>query len=310
MNKTKSKVADTVTTDKYQLYNGDSVQVCKGIPDEKVGFIVYSPPFESLFVYSDDPRDISNCKSSEEFWTHYKFLIKETVRILQPGRLIAIHCMQIPSSKSFHGFIGLRDFRGDIIRAHQECGMIYHSEVMIRKDPVVAMQRTKSLGLLHKQIKKDSTMSRMAIADYVVVMRKPGENENPVSGKFKQYHGTDEITDPKDFSISVWQRYAEPMWLDINQNDTLSFREAREVQDERHIAPLQLTVIRRCMELWSNQGDVVLSPFAGIGSECFVAIQMKRKAIGIELKQSYFKQAVRNCEKAASEKYLFTPKGE
>jgi hypothetical protein len=236
--------------------------------------------------------------------------------------------MQLPTSKLRDGFIGLRDFRGEIIRSFQNAitkpdgsyeGFIYHSEVCIRKDPVSAMQRTKALGLLHKQIVKDSTLSRMAVADYVVCMRKPGDNPEPVSGAFDQYHGTDSRMLPRapdqehghiagSYSVQVWQRYAEPVWMDIAQSDVLTHREARDEQDERHISPLQLTVIRRCVDLWSNPGDVVFSPFAGIGSELYVAIEMGRRGLGVELKESYFRQAVDNLRSAERKSHgdLFT----
>ncbi len=295
----------------FKLWNADCVDVTSGIPDGTLHYTIFSPPFESLYTFSDNPRDMSNCTSSATFWTHFKFLIAELYRATMPGRLCSIHCMQLPTSKLRDGFIGLRDFRGEIIRGFQDAGWIYHSEVCIRKDPVAAMQRSKSIGLLHKQICKDSAMSRMAVADYVVTMRKPGDNAEPVSGPFDVYYG-DEATPmgplvtetgkmrttnrPGDpwYSVAVWQRYAEPVWMDINQGDVLSHKVARAEADERHISPLQLTVIRRCIDLWSNPGDVVYSPFAGIGSELYCAVDMGRKAAGAELKESYFKQAVAN----------------
>nr|WP_295828260.1 DNA methyltransferase [uncultured Azospirillum sp.] len=308
-------VNDQASGEVWHLWNGDCVDVARSLPSDSIDYTIYSPPFESLYTFSDNPRDMSNCRDSETFWQHYRFLIDECFRITKPGRLVSIHCMQLPTSKLRDGFIGLRDFRGEIIKAHQEAGFIYHSEVCIRKDPVAAMQRTKALGLLHKQICKDSTLSRMAVADYVVTLRKPGDNAEPVAGQFEAYYGSEngpqdpftvtEITegggeirrqaypgDPK-YSIAVWQRYAEPVWLDIAQGDVLSRKDAREEADEAHIAPLQLTVIRRCIDLWSNPGDTVFSPFAGIGSELYVAIQMKRRAVGSELKPSYFRQAVK-----------------
>lgn len=314
------KVAEQAQGKNWKLWNGDCVEVARGLPDGSVGTIIYSPPFESLYTFSDDPRDMSNCQDSTTFWTHFKFLIAEYYRALKPGRLVCVHVMQLPTSKTRDGFIGIRDFRGEVIRAHQDAGFYFHSEVMIRKDPVSAMQRSKSIGLLHKQIVKDSSLSRMALADYIVVMRKPGDNPEPISGPFEEYHGTDisqtgalktesawkgtEWHKPGDpwFSVAVWQRYAESVWLDIVQGDVLSREAAREHNDERHISPLQLTVIRRCLDLWSNPGDVVFSPFAGIGSELYVALQMGRKAIGAELKPSYFKQAVQNCEDAEKNK--------
>lgn len=291
----------------WKLYNGDCIEVCRGLPTDSLHYSIYSPPFESLYTFSDDPRDLSNCRDSETFWTHYRFLIAEMYRVMMPGRLISIHCMQLPTSKLRDGFIGLRDFRGEIIRAHQEAGFIYHSEVCIRKDPVSAMQRTKSIGLLHKQVCKDSCLSRMAVADYVVDMRKPGDNPEPVAGPFENYYGTDSKVPPHapdeesghiagSYSVKVWQRYAEPVWMDIAQSDVLTHRTARDEADERHISPLQLTVIRRRVDLYSNPRDIVFSPFAGIGSELYVALEMGRRGLGAELKRSYFDQAVRNLE--------------
>jgi len=308
-------VIDQASGDDWKLWNGDCVDVTRGLPDGSVHYTIFSPPFESLYTFSDDPRDMSNCADSETFWQHFRFLIAELYRATMPGRLCSIHCMQLPTSKLRDGFIGVRDFRGDIIRGFQNAGWIYHSEVCIRKDPVTAMQRTKAVGLLHKQICKDSAMSRMALADYVVTMRKPGDNPEPVSGPFDAYYGDETTPDgplvtetgdlrttnmPGDdwYSVAVWQRYAEPVWMDINQSDVLSHKAARDEADERHISPLQLTVIRRCVDLWSNPGDVVFSPFAGIGSELYVALNMGRKAIGAELKPSYFRQAVKNVGEA------------
>lgn len=293
----------------WVLYNGDCIDVVRGLPDDSLHYTIYSPPFESLYTFSDDPRDLSNCRDSETFWEHYRFLIAEVFRATMPGRLVSVHCMQLPTSKLRDGFIGLRDFRGEIIRAHQEAGFIYHSEVCIRKDPVSAMQRTKALGLLHKTVVRDSTMSRMAVADYIVSLRKPGTNPEPVAGAFDAYHGTDDLPAvapvegegrhvADSYSVQVWQRYAEPVWMDIAQSDVLSARGARDEADERHIAPLQLTAIRRCVDLWSNPGDVVFSPFAGIGSELVVAVEMGRRAVGAELKPSYFRQAVRHLTDA------------
>lgn len=311
----------------WTLWNSDCVDVARGLPTGKVGFSIYSPPFESLYTFSDNPRDISNNSKPEVFWEHYRFLIKEMVRATMPGRLIATHCMQLPTSKTRDGFIGMRDFRGEIIRAFQAEGMIFHSEVIIRKDPVAAMQRSKAIGLLHKQICKDSAMSRMAEADYMVIMRKPGDNPEPVSGAFDAYYGDEAAPEgplrnensqgvnmlhPGDpwFSVAVWQRYAESVWTDINQSDVLSFRCAREEADERHISPLQLTPIRRCIDLWSNPGDIVFSPFAGIGSELYCAVEMGRKAIGAELKESYYRQAVANLRsiKKAQTSLFDTPR--
>lgn len=298
--------------DGWSAWNGDCVDVCRGLPDNSLHFTVYSPPFCSLYTFSDDPRDMSNNRNDGEFWDHYRFLVRDLYRATMPGRLVAIHCMNLPTSKLRDGFIGLRDFRGEIIRMHQEAGWIYHSEVVIRKDPVAAMQRTKAIGLLHKQVCKDSTISRMAIPDYLVVMRKPGENPEPVAEPFDAYYGDETTPDgplvmdsnwngrqilrPGDpwYSIAVWQRYAEPVWMDIHQGDVLPARVAREEADEAHLSPLQLTVIRRAIDLWSNPGDVVFSPFAGVGSELYCAVEMGRRALGAELKPSYFKQLVAN----------------
>lgn len=297
--------------DNFHIWNGDCVEVAAGLPDACVHYTIYSPPFCSLYTFSDDPRDMSNCRTDADFWAQYRFLVRECFRITKPGRLVSVHCMNLPTSKLRDGFIGIRDFRGEIIRLHEAVGFHFHSEVVIRKDPVAAMQRTKALGLLHKQICKDSSLSRMAIPDYLVTMRKPGENEEPIVGAFDAYYGSEfkpdqpivhedkfhgrSVQEPgtKKYSIAVWQRYAEPVWMDIDQGDVLSHRESRDVADERHIAPLQLTVIRRGLEMWSNPGDTVFSPFTGIGSEGYCALQMKRRFIGAELKPSYFDQAAR-----------------
>lgn len=305
--------------DAFHLWNGDCVEVAAGMPDACVHYTIYSPPFCSLYTFSDDPRDMSNSRKDEDFWAQYKFLIAETYRLTKPGRLVSVHCMNLPTSKLRDGFIGIRDFRGDIIRAHIEAGFHFHSEVVIRKDPVAAMQRTKAIGLLHKQIVKDSSLSRMAIPDYVVTFRKGGDNAEPISGPFDAYYGTEAKPDgplsiedkfhgrqvlkpgEKRYSIAVWQRYAEPVWMDISQGDVLSRKDARDEADEAHIAPLQLGVIRRCIDLWSNPGDTVFSPFAGIGSEGYVALQMKRRFVGTELKASYFRQAAVNLAHAEAQ---------
>lgn len=280
------RVIDQVIEDRFSLYHGDCVEVAAGIPSDSIHYQVFSPPFESLYTYSASDRDMGNCKDSGEFWQHYLFLIAHQFRIAMPGRLVSVHCMNLPTSKTRHGFIGIRDFRGEIIRAYEDAGFIFHSEVVVWKDPVTAMQRTKALGLLHKQIRKDSCMSRQGIPDFVVTFRKPGDNPERVT------HGD-------DLPVSLWQRYASPVWMDINPSDTLQYRSARENEDEKHICPLQLEVIRRCLHLWSNAGDVVFSPFAGIGSEGYVALEMGRRYIGVELKPSYFRQAVANCKAAA-----------
>lgn len=288
--------------DNWMAYHGDCVEVTRGLPGDSVGYSIYSVPFASLYTYSASDRDFGNCKDDAEFFAHMDFLCRELLRITQPGRLTSIHCMNLPTSKTHHGYIGIRDFRGAIIRAFENAGWIFHSEVCIWKDPVTAMQRTKAIGLLHKQMVKDSTMSRQGIADYLVTMRKPGENASPVEGELDRWIGDESFQSTGRLSIDLWQRYASPVWMDINPSDTLQFRSAREQADERHICPLQLQVIERGVELWSNPGDVVLTPFMGIGSECYVAVEAGRKAVGIELKESYFKQAVANLRVAESKK--------
>lgn len=296
-------------TDKWALYNGDCVEVVSALPSESVHYTIFSPPFASLYTYSDSPRDMGNVKDHDEFARHFGFLIPELLRVTKPGRLLSFHCMNLPTSKARDGVIGLRDFRGELIRAFSEAGWIYHSEVCIWKDPVTAMQRTKAIGLLHKQLVKDSAMSRQGIADYLVTMRRPGENPEPVAGPLVDYVGDDTSLfdtrgkwrrDQYRDSINIWQRYASPVWMDINASRTLQYRSAREQNDERHICPLQLDVIDRGIELWSNRGDIVLSPFAGIGSEGYVAIQKGRRFVGVELKPSYFRQAAANIKAAES----------
>lgn len=277
------KCIDSCITDRFALYNGDSCEILTDIPDDSVHYEIFSPPFASLYTYSNSERDLGNCRSDDEFFEHFEFIARELYRVLMPGRLVSIHCMNFPAMKERDGYIGIKDFRGDLIRLFQKCGFIYHSEVCIWKNPVTAMQRTKAIGLLHKQLKKDSTISRQGIPDYLVTMRKPGDNAEPVTH-------TNE-----SFPVNIWQRYASPVWDDINPSDTLQARSCRDEKDEKHICPLQLTVIRRGINLWTNPGDVVLTPFMGIGSEAVVALEQGRKAIGIELKPSWYRQAVRNC---------------
>ena len=299
------KAVDQIVTDEYAIYQGDSCEVIRAIPGDSIHFGIHSPPFEGLYKFSNYDRDISNNEGAG-FWEHYQFLIAELLRVTMPGRLHSVHVMQLPTSKIRHGHIGMRDFRGEVIRAYEDAGWIFHSEVCIWKDPVVAQQRTKSIRLLHKQIVKDSTVSGQGLADYVVTFRKPGENPEPVSGCFDEWHGEGDGPDPSKFttstdgrnwySIEVWQRYASPVWTDINQTRTLQYRGGRDEKDEQHISPLQLDVIERCIDLWSNPGDTVLTPFLGIGSEVYCAVEMGRKGIGIELKPSYFAQARRNIE--------------
>ncbi len=279
-------VIDQYIDENMALYNGDSAEILKGIPDDTVHFMIYSPPFASLYVYSNSERDLGNCRTLSEFYTQFEFIVKELYRCLMPGRLMAVHCMNLPTTKGRDGFIGIQDFRGDLIRLFQKAGFYYHSEICIWKDPVVQMQRTKALGLLHKQIKKDSSMSRQGLAEYLVIMRKPGDNPKPIA------HSSN------SFPVEEWQKYASPVWMDINPSDTLQSKSCRDDKDEKHICPLQLSVIRRAVDLWSNPGETVLTPFMGIGSEAYVALERGRKAIGIELKPSWFDQAVKNCKAA------------
>lgn len=342
-------VINETITERFALYNADTVEVARGLPDHSVDFSVFSPPFASLYTYSNSPRDMGNVRNDGEFFAHYAFLIRETARVMKPGRLVAIHCMVMPTSKARDGVIGLRDFRGDIIRAYEKCqldepcirsrnhercehGFTYHSEVCIWKNPVTAMQRTHALGLLYKTLRTDSAKSRQGLADYLVVMRAPGANVVPVTKH------------ENDFPVERWQRYASPVWASglaveeenrafleksgiatsagvddegflivgdketadessgIDPTNTLQHTSAREEDDERHICPLQLGVIRRAVNLWSNPNDVVWSPFAGIGSEGYVALQEGRRFVGAELKASYYQQAAKNLLEAETVK--------
>lgn len=296
----------------FAAYHADCVDLLRGIPSDSIDYHLFSPPFASLYTYSASDRDLGNSATYEEFSAHYHFVAHELYRVLKPGRLMSVHCMNLPLSKQSFGEIALRDFRGDLIRLHQSNGFLYHSEVCIWKDPVTAMQRTKALGLLHKQIRKDSSMSRQGIPDYLCTFRKPGDNPDPISHT------------PDQFPVERWQRYASPIWVttrgvddegfaicsgetdgtqngSINPSDTLQRESAREDKDERHIAPLQLQVIERAIRLWTNPSDTVMSPFMGIGSEGYVSLLLKRKFIGAELKASYYGQAIRNLHAAEIE---------
>lgn len=271
----------------YTIQLGDCVQLVKNIPDESVGFSIFSPPFAELYTYSDELEDMGNSKDYNEFLFAFKFLVKDLFRVLWSGRNVAVHCMDLPIQKGKEGYIGLRDFSNYIRMAFEEEGFIYHSRVTIWKDPVTEMQRTKALGLLHKQVKKDAAMSRVGLPDYVLVFRKPGEHIHPVKC---------------DIPVDLWQKYASPVWYDINYGNTLNGRAGRDERDEKHICPLQLETIERTIHLWSNEGDTVLTPFMGIGSECWQALKMNRKAIGFELKKTYFDVAAKNCKAAEDQK--------
>lgn len=273
---------DVRRSEAYTAVLGDCVECTREILNDSVDYSIYSPPFASLYTYSNSERDMGNAKDYEEFGEHFGFLAAELYRVLKPGRVMSFHCMNLPTSKQHHGYIGIQDFRGDLIRVFQKQGFIFHSEVCIWKDPVTAMQRTKAIGLLYKQLRKDSTISRQGIPDYLVTMRKPGPNPEPVTKTHES------------FPVDRWQQYASPVWMDINQSDTLTREGARDDDDERHICPLQLQVIERGIELWTNPGDLVLSPFMGIGSEGHVALKMGRRYHGIELKRSYWEQACKN----------------
>lgn len=283
---------DQTVTDQWTLFNGDCVEVLDGLPSASIDYSIFSPPFASLYTYSNSPRDMGNVRNDAEFFEHFAFLIQQLRRVMKPGRNVSFHCMLLPTSKERDGYIGLKDFRGDLIRAFQAGGFIYASEVCIWKDPVTAMQRTKALGLLHKTVRENASMSRQGIPDYLVTMRAPGEVIDRVK------HG-------EDYPVSKWQKIASPIWTDIDPGDTLQYMSAREHDDERHICPLQLEVIRRGIDLWTNPNDVVLSPFAGIGSELYVAVEMGRRAVGVELKASYYQQAVRNLHAIGAQGSLF-----
>ena len=263
------------------LWHGDCLDVLATLPDASVDYSIFSPPFASLYTYSNSPRDMGNVRNDDEFFEQFDYLVQELRRVVKPGHNVSFHCMLLPASKERDGYIGLKDFRSDLIKAFQKRGFIFHSEVVIWKDPVTAMQRTKALGLLHKTIRTNATMCRQGIPDYLITMRTPGDVVDRVA------HG-------QDLPVDEWQKLASPVWMDINPSDTLQYRSAREHDDERHICPLQLEVIKRGIRLWTRPGDVVLSPFAGIGSEGHCAIQMGRKFIGAELKKSYYEQGARN----------------
>lgn len=291
------KIYDQHITDNVAMYHGDCVHVMAGLPSNSVGFSVYSPPFGDLFVYSDSVADMGNVSDDDGFFEQYRFVAAELMRTLKPGRLCAVHCTDLPTRKFRDGVIGIKRFSDAIADCHEEQGFIFHCRVTVWRDPVVEMQRTKALGLLYKQIQKDSSMSRMGLSDYVMVFRKPGDNPEPIGHR------------PHDFPVDMWQQWASPVWMDIKQGNVLNVRMARDQNDERHLCPLQLDLIERAITLWSNPGDTVLSPFMGIGSEGYSAVKLGRRFVGAELKESYFRQAVKYITEMENEKQagdLFT----
>jgi len=281
----------TVQYENFTLMNGDCVDRIKDVPDNSVHLSIFSPPFAELYVYSDDYRDMGNCKNYKEFFQHFGFLTPELYRILFPGRLVAVHCMNLPIQKGKEGFLGLRNFSGMLVDHFIANGFIFHCEIIIWKDPVVEMQRTKSIGLLNKQKDKDASLSRVGIPDKLLVFRKEGDNPIPIK------HSSTDMRDPNYIPVDLWQKYASPVWFDINYSKTLN-KEGKESEDEKHIAPLQLETIERAIHLWSNPGETVFTPFLGIGSEVYQALKMGRRGIGVELKKSYFEIAVKNCRNA------------
>lgn len=308
---------EQTVTDQWTLANGDCVEVLRGLPANSIDYSIFSPPFSSLYTYSNSPRDMGNVRNDAEFFEHFSHLVAELRRVMKPGRLISFHCMDLPTSKERDGYIGIKDFPGLLIRAFEAHGFINHSpRTTIWKCPVVAMQRTKALGLLHKTARLNGSMTRTGIPDYLITVRAPGDC--PEADRVRHYRDADECLAEcqehgldyskevaRIFPVATWQKYASPVWMDIDPGDTLQFKSARENDDERHICPLQLEVIRRAIFLWTNPNDIVLSPFAGIGSELYVAVEMGRRAVGVELKASYYHQAVRNLHAMSSQGSLF-----
>lgn len=281
---------------KFTAIHGDCVEEVAKLPDNSIDFSIFSPPFAELYVYSDDIRDMGNCQDYEEFFVHFQFLVKELARVIKSGRLVAVHCMDLPAMKGKDGYIGLKDFSGMLIQSFEKERFIYHDRITIWKSPVVEMTRTKSIGLLHKTIKKDSSLSRTGIPDYILVFRNAGDNLVPITHQDKDENKENYLP------VNLWQKYAEPVWYDINYSDTLQYTSARDEKDEKHICPLQLETIRRCLHLWSNEGDTVLSPFGGIGSEGYESLRLNRNYIGIELKESYYNQMQRNLKRMIADK--------
>lgn len=296
-------VIDSEINDKYAIYNGDTTDVIKNLKDESVGYSIFSPPFMDLFTYSNSNRDLGNSATKNIFFQHFSFIVKELFRILKSGRLVSVHCMNIPKTMQRDGLIGIYDFRGNIIRLFEKCGFIFHSEVCIWKDPLIQAVRTKSLGLLHKQLCKDSSRSQQGLPDYIVTFRKFGVNNDLISHEngFETYDypgekETKQYLNVGNYSHNMWRKLASPVWMDVRQTRVLNYKSAKSENDEKHVCPLSLDVIERCLLLWSKSKDVVFTPFMGIGSEVLSAVHMKRKAIGIELKKSYFQQTKKNLK--------------
>jgi len=289
-----SNVIEQAQGENWAMYLGDCVQVTKGLPDSSVDYSIHSPPFSSTYIYSDSIADMGNCKDDDEFMTHYGYLIPELWRVTVPGRLCSVHCKDLPLYMNRDGAAGLRDFPGAIVREFEKHGWVYHSRVTVWKDPVIEMQRTKNHGLLYKNFQVRGEVCRQGMADFIITFRKwdseaEKESEKPV------------VHDPGEYPLDVWQRWASPVWMDIDQTDVLNYQIAKDEKDEKHICPLQLGVIERCVKLWSNPGDVVLSPFAGVGSEGYESLLAGRKFIGIELKKSYWELAIKHLRQAETQ---------
>lgn len=310
------QVINQISGENWHLFQGDCCEVLKGLPDNSIDYCIHSPPFSSLYIYSDSERDMGNCESDHEFFQHYSYCIAELYRLIVPGRLVSVHCKDLPRYANVYGTTGLIDFPGACIQEFESAGFVYHSRCTIWKCPVTERERTNNNGLLHKTVKRDTSQVRQGMADYLITFRKPPSDGSLMSDKpvkrergFARYIGTDKdlsnanhpskfarkggkrIQSDDDASVQIWRRYAEPVWWDVDQTDVLNFKLARSENDERHICPLQLGLIERAVDLWTSEGDVVLSPFAGVGSEGVGAIRQGRKFIGVELKQSYFEWA-------------------
>lgn len=296
--------------DSFAVYNGDCVEILRQIPDKSIGHCIYSPPFGDLFTYSDSVADLGNSGSDDEFFGHYDFVCRQLIRVMKPGRIVAVHCSDLPTRKWKDGFIGLKPFSDQLREAHERAGFIFYRRVTIWKCPVVEQGRTHSRNLLYGELRKDSTMSAPGLPDYLMVFRTPGENDVPLRHYRTQAeahlksNGPDDVIvaddHPQAFKLEQWREWASPVWMTVDQTNVLggvqAQREARDHADERHVCPLQLDVIRRSVIMWSNPGETVLSPFMGIGSEGFVAIQEGRRFVGVELKESYFRQAARHID--------------